>query len=47
MSKSLGSEFHAAGAEKRKLRFRNICVRTRGISNWPDVKDRREAREDV
>jgi len=33
--KSLGREFHAAGAEKPKLRF----VLTRGISIWPDLED--------
>jgi len=43
--KSKGREFHAAGAEKPKLRFPNIFVRTRGISSWPDVEDRRKASE--
>jgi len=40
-------EFHAVGAKKPKLQFQNHFVRrpTRGISSWPDVKDRREARK--
>jgi len=40
--KSLGREFHAVGAEKPKLRLQNLFERTRGISSWPVVKDRRE-----
>jgi len=40
----LGGKFHAVGAEKLKLRFPNLFVRTRGISSWPDAQERREAR---
>jgi len=43
--KSLGREFHAVGAENLKLRLLILFVQTRGISSWPDVEDRREARE--
>jgi len=42
MSKSLGREFHTAGAEKLKLQFPNIYWRTPGISSWTDVENRRE-----
>jgi len=43
--KVLGMEFYAIGAEKPKLRFPNFLKRTHGINSWPDVEDRREARE--
>jgi len=43
--KSLGREFYAVGAEKPKLRLPNVFVRTRGISSWHDVEDRRKAQE--
>jgi len=42
--RSLGRDFHAAGAEKPKLQFPpNIVVPTPGIISWPDVEDQREA----
>jgi len=39
--KSLKREFHAVGAEKPKLRFPNLFVRTCGISSWPEMMRRR------
>jgi len=36
---------NAVGAEKPKLQFQNLSVWTRGISCWPDVKDRKKAFE--
>jgi len=41
----LGRKFHAVGAEKQKLRFPNLFVRTPGISSCPDVEDRRGVSE--